>query len=82
MAAIATVDVGIVGGGPVGLYLGCLLTQRGISCRILEKRTEPTTHSRSIGIHPPALERLADVGIAEELIDRSVVVSEGIGFID
>ncbi len=80
LGAMTEVDVVVVGGGPVGLFLGCLLVQRGISCRVIEKRPEPTTHSRSIGIHAPALERLADVGVADELIDRSVVVSEGIAF--
>ncbi|GMQ80628.1 MAG: NAD(P)/FAD-dependent oxidoreductase [Rhodothermia bacterium] len=80
LGAMTTVDVVVVGGGPVGLFLGCLLVQRGISCRVIEKRTEPTTHSRSIGIHAPALERLADVGVVDELIDSSVVVTEGIAF--
>ncbi len=73
-------DVIIVGGGPVGLFLACLLLQKGVSCVILEQREEPSRHTRSLGIHPPALERLAEVGIAEELIERAVQISEGRAF--
>ncbi len=73
-------DVIIVGGGPVGLFLACLLLQRGISCVILEQREEPSRHTRSLGIHPPALERLAEVGIAKELIEKAVQITEGRAF--
>ncbi len=74
------VDVIVVGAGPVGLDLACRLAQLGISCRLLEKRTEPTRHSRSIGIHAPALEALAEIGVAGELVDRGVSIREGIAF--
>lgn len=73
-------DVIIVGGGPVGLFLACLLLQKGVSCAVLERREEPSRHTRSLGIHPPALERLAEVGIAEELIERAVQITGGQAF--
>jgi len=73
-------DVLIAGGGPVGLYMGCLLLQNGVSCRVLEKRTSPSRHTRSIGIHPPALERLSEIGVAEELIRLGIPVREGLAF--
>ena len=73
-------DVIIVGGGPIGLFLACLLLQKGISCIVLENREEPSQHTRSLGIHPPALERLAEVGIAEKLIARAVQITEGKAF--
>jgi 2-polyprenyl-6-methoxyphenol hydroxylase-like FAD-dependent oxidoreductase len=61
-------DVLIVGAGPVGLLLGCLLLRRGIACRVLERRPRSGTHSRSIGIHPVALEIFQELGIADRFV--------------
>jgi 2-polyprenyl-6-methoxyphenol hydroxylase-like FAD-dependent oxidoreductase len=72
-----TCDVAIVGGGPVGLLLGCLLTQRGVEVRVFEPRAAPHAHSRAVGIHPPGLACLADVGAAEELIASGIRVQRG-----
>lgn len=69
-----TESVGIVGGGPVGLYLALALHREGITTRVYERRTEPRLESRSIGIHPPSLELLAEVGLAERFIERGVKV--------
>jgi len=74
------VDILIVGAGPVGLYLGCLLAERSISFVIVDSRAERTGHSRSIGIHPPALEMMERIGIADELIAAGVCVSGGVAF--
>lgn len=82
MTRAEQVDVAVVGGGPVGLFLAGLLVQRGISCAVLEKNTRLSTHSRAIGIHPPALERLEQLGVAEELITQGVEIHEGRAFID
>lgn len=70
----------IVGGGPVGLFLGICLEQNGISCRILEKRSAPTSDSRSLGIHPPSLELLNTLGIAGQLVKEGVAISRGHAF--
>lgn len=75
-------DVVIVGAGPTGLFLGALLIQAGFSCRVLEKRTEPTLHSRSIGIHPPSLERLTSIGIAEAILSNGIPVDGGFAFVN
>lgn len=76
--AAGRTDVLIVGGGPVGLDLACRLALGGLSVRVLEKRLEPTRHSRSIGIHPPALEVLAEIGVADRLIAEGLRVASGL----
>ena len=73
-------EVVIVGGGPVGLFLGCRLAQLTIDFKLLEARTEPLSHSRSIGIHPPSLERLETLGVAQTMIEKGVQVRGGYAF--
>ncbi|MET0386337.1 MAG: NAD(P)/FAD-dependent oxidoreductase, partial [Polyangiales bacterium] len=75
-------DVAIVGGGPVGLLLGCQLAQRGVAVRVLERELQPSTSSRAIGIHPPGLRCLAEVGVAEASISRGVCIQRALAFGD
>ncbi|MFE4837816.1 FAD-dependent oxidoreductase [Arthrobacter sp. NPDC056691] len=71
-------DVLIVGGGPVGLFLGSLLLQDGVAVRVLERRPGRNAHTRAIGIHPPALAALERIGVARELIGRGVPIRQGV----
>ena len=68
-------DAVIVGGGPVGLLLACLLKKRGLKFRVLEKRTQPISHSAAIGITPPSLHILEKVGLVQKFIDAGVKVT-------
>ncbi|MDV6374984.1 FAD-dependent oxidoreductase [Deinococcus arenicola] len=77
MRLLPLLDVLIVGGGPVGLFLGCLLARRGLSFRVLERRTEPGQHSRAIGIHPPALEAFREVGLIGPLLEAGLQIPRG-----
>jgi 2-polyprenyl-6-methoxyphenol hydroxylase-like FAD-dependent oxidoreductase len=70
-------DVLVVGGGPVGLLLGALLAQAGVDVRVIEKRAHRTQHSRAIGVHPPGLSCLQEIGVAEELVRAGVKVRRG-----
>jgi 2-polyprenyl-6-methoxyphenol hydroxylase-like FAD-dependent oxidoreductase len=77
MADRLTAQVTVVGGGPVGLFLGCSLVVQGVECVVLERRSRPQPHPRAIGIHPVALRLFEHLGLAERLITNGVVVRRG-----
>jgi len=58
----------IIGAGPVGLTTALRLSQLGIRSIILEKNTLIQTELRASTFHPPTIEMLDQLGIADELI--------------
>lgn len=58
----------IVGAGPVGLTMALFLHRHGVPCRIIDKRSEPTTTSNAVGIHARTLELMSTLGITDELM--------------
>lgn len=70
-------DVVVVGGGPVGLFLGLCLHHRGIPCTVLEQRTEIMSGSRSLGIHPVSLELFEKLGIEGAFLQAGLKVHRG-----
>ena len=71
------IRVAVAGAGPVGLFLGCLLARQGVETILLEKRSSgggSLASSRSIGLHPPALEALAAVDLAEPLVKCGIAI--------
>lgn len=69
-------DVAIVGAGPVGLLLACLLQVRGLTVRVLERRTSPSIRSAAIGITPPSLRILDKLGLAGAFEEAGVKVRD------
>lgn len=74
---VSECDVLVVGGGANGLFLATLLAQRGMDVTVLERRTEPSTHSRAIGLHPPALAALRRVGFDQAALDQGLRIRRG-----
>ncbi|GAB3273097.1 FAD-dependent oxidoreductase [Arthrobacter pigmenti] len=70
-------DAAVVGGGPVGMYLGALLAHRGLNIQVLERRASPIRHSRAIGIHPPSLESFDRIGLSSPVLAEGVRISRG-----
>ena len=58
----------IVGAGPTGLALACVLARRGAALRIIDKTSEYFTGSRGKGLQPRSLEVLEDLGAIDRIL--------------
>ena len=58
----------IVGAGPTGLALACVLARRGVSFRIIDKTPEYFAGSRGKGLQPRSLEVLEDLGVIDRIL--------------
>lgn len=63
----------IVGAGPVGLTAALLLQRRGIPFVVLEANADLPDDLRASTFHPPTLDMLATLGVAEHLIAQGLV---------
>jgi 2-polyprenyl-6-methoxyphenol hydroxylase-like FAD-dependent oxidoreductase len=66
-----TVDVLIVGAGPVGTTLAIDLFRRGLSFRIIDKAPSSFDGSRAKGIQPRTLEVMQDLGVLPDILEKS-----------
>src|SRR5882757_6461847 len=57
-------EVLIVGAGPVGLSAALALGRAGISCLVLERRTEFSRHPKANGVHARTMEIFREWGVA------------------
>lgn len=64
--------IAIVGAGPVGLSLALRLNALGVSSTVLEAELVPPRDLRASTFHPPTLEMLDTLGLAEPLIERGL----------
>jgi 2-polyprenyl-6-methoxyphenol hydroxylase-like FAD-dependent oxidoreductase/quinol monooxygenase YgiN len=70
-------DVLVVGAGPTGLTAAIELARRGIACRVIDKRAEPSAQAaaKAIGIQCRTMEIWEDIGIAREAMDVGIWLS-------
>ena len=62
----------------MGLYLAAALLQEGVSVKVFEQRQTRNRHTRAIGIHPPALQALAVIGVAGSMVQEGIRISTGL----
>jgi 2-polyprenyl-6-methoxyphenol hydroxylase-like FAD-dependent oxidoreductase len=71
------VQVLIVGAGPTGLVLAHWLARLGVTVRIIDRSSGPSTTSRALGVQPRTLEFHRQVGLADAVVRGSVPITGG-----
>lgn len=61
-------EVAVVGGGPVGLMLGCLLRSNGVDVVIIDRAHTESRHSKATLVWPRSLEVLEGAGVSEAVV--------------
>lgn len=62
----------VAGAGPVGMVAAASLVRQGIPVLMLEKSAELSKESRASTFHPPTLDMLDELGVAEALIAQGL----------
>jgi 3-(3-hydroxy-phenyl)propionate hydroxylase len=63
----------IAGAGPVGLVAATNLVRRGVPVTVLEAGPALAEESRASTFHPPTLDMLDQLGVAQPLIDQGLI---------
>ena len=63
----------IAGAGPVGLVAAGVLVQRGVPVTVLEAGPALATQSRASTFHPPTLDMLDTLGVAQPLVAQGLI---------
>ena len=69
-------EILIVGAGPVGLTMAAFLHHHGVKCRIIDKKSQPTSTSNAIIVHARTLELMRIIGIEQEFISQGLMVTK------
>src|SRR5215510_1877448 len=67
-------DVVIVGAGPTGLTLACVLAARGIPFVVVDRLGESANTSRAAVVHARTLEVLEELQVADRLVAQGHIV--------
>ncbi|ERF73027.1 hypothetical protein EPUS_07121 [Endocarpon pusillum Z07020] len=73
-------DVVIVGGGPVGLFLGLNLAQKGLDTVVLEAEADINQSPRALMYFPIVLNEFEKFGILDEVVRAGYKNQEGLCF--
>jgi 3-(3-hydroxy-phenyl)propionate hydroxylase len=65
--------IAIVGAGPVGLILALRLAVLGLPSLVLEAEADISEELRASTFHPPTLDMLDGLGVAQALITQGLV---------
>jgi 2-polyprenyl-6-methoxyphenol hydroxylase-like FAD-dependent oxidoreductase len=60
----------IVGGGPAGMMLGCLLARAGVEVLVLEKHVDFLRDFRGDTVHASTLETMHELGLLDAFLER------------
>jgi 2-polyprenyl-6-methoxyphenol hydroxylase-like FAD-dependent oxidoreductase len=74
-----SVDVLVIGAGPVGLFCANELARHGLSCRIFDKKTGLSDKSKALGLHIRTLDVMEDCGFIDDILAQGLEV-DGILF--
>lgn len=66
-------DVVVVGAGPTGLMLACVLAKLGVSAVVLDDRSGTTRESRALGLQARTMEVYDQLGVVDEVLERAWV---------
>lgn len=69
-------EIIIIGSGPAGLSLALQLQRFGVKHRIIDKRTKRQTLTKAFATHSRTMEVFEDMGIFDQIVDKSVPVNE------
>lgn len=65
----------VVGAGPTGLVLACVLVRAGVRVRLIDKAEAPPVTSRALAIFPRTMELFEKIGVLEEMVQAGVKLS-------
>lgn len=71
-----SIDVAVVGAGPVGLFAALRLAQSGANVAVVEQQDALGTQSKASTFHASTLELLDEAGVAEAFLPKGMVIDE------
>jgi 2-polyprenyl-6-methoxyphenol hydroxylase-like FAD-dependent oxidoreductase len=74
---VQSVEVLIVGAGPVGLTMASALTHQGLTCRIIDKAPAPSDKSKALVVWCRTMELLDGLDLAETFVRNGLKLTGG-----